>query len=72
MKRLIITEAVTVTLDSGDFRRAVSAATNAARCLTAVLEFTKQEDRSRLKNAADECIDGLAALALAQIRRTRR
>lgn len=70
-KRHTITEAATVTLDAGDFRRAVSAAANAAKTLTATMEFTSTpQDRERLKRAADECIDGLAALAFAQIRRT--
>jgi len=71
-KRHAITEATTVTLDSMDFRRAVSAAANAARCMTAALEFTKQDERARFKNAADECISGLAALAFGQIRRVAR
>jgi hypothetical protein len=69
MTKSTITEAATVTLDTEQFRRAVSAAANAAKTLTAALEFTSQDERNRLKGAADECIDGLAALAFAQIRR---
>jgi hypothetical protein len=53
-RRHAITEIATVTLDSGDFRRAVSAAANAAKVMTAALEHTRQDERSRLKGAADE------------------
>lgn len=72
MTKPTTTEAPTITLNTGEFRRAVSAAANAAKTLTAALEFTSQDERNRLKGAADECIDGLAALAFAQIRRVKR
>ena len=58
-KRHAITEAATVTLDSGDFRRAVSAAANAAKVCTNALEVADPDDGGMLRLAADECIDGL-------------
>ena len=70
--RHTIIEAAIVELDTGDFRVAVSAAANAAKICTAALEHTQQTERGRFKGAADECIDGLAALAFAQIRRIKR
>ena len=49
--KLSVTENAAVVLDSGDYRRAVSAAANAAQILTAALEFTKSDERGRLKVA---------------------
>jgi hypothetical protein len=64
-------EASTVTLQTGDYRRAVSAAANGAQVMTAALECTKQDERGRLKSAADECIACLTALAFGAIPRGR-
>ena len=71
-KKHTVTEAASVTLNTMDFRRAVSAAANAAKDMTIALEFTNQDERDRLQRSADECIDCLAALAFAQIRRVER
>lgn len=70
MTRPTITESATVTLDTQDFRRAVSAAACAAKTCTAFLEYSDPDDGGQVKIVADECIDALAALALGQIRRT--
>jgi hypothetical protein len=68
-KKHAIIESATVTLNNDDFRRAVSALANSGRSVTAMMELEERAARERLKGIADECIGGLAALALAQIRR---
>jgi hypothetical protein len=67
--KLRTVEARTVMLDVQDFRRAVSAAANTTKILTSALELADPDGGGQIKLAADECIDGLAALAFAQIPR---
>jgi hypothetical protein len=62
-------EAETVTLSTQDFRRAVSAAANTTKVLTSALKLADPDGGGQIKLAADECIDGLAALAFVQIPR---
>ena len=63
-------EMQTVTLQTVEFRRAVSALANSLRCTTALMEHEAHAGRcERYKLVADELTDGLAALAFGQIRR---